>query len=187
MLRILTLAFVLPVLLITSACSKTPNSDGRASQAAYLTATAASNAVSTPTSGAPAVLATLGPLPTTSLTYPGGALQIELAVTEPQRQRGLGFRDTLPADAGMLFDLETAQVAVFWMKGMRFPLDMVWIGDDKKITSVSADVPPQPGVPDAQLLRYSSTVPVRYVLELHAGAAVRLGLAAGTQLGFQLP
>src|SRR6476660_9003938 len=67
------------------------------------------------------------PLPTTALTYPGGSLTVELATTADQRTRGLSGRDSMPRDAGMLFDLGTTQNTSFWMKDMRFPLDMVWV------------------------------------------------------------
>lgn len=120
---------------------------------------------------------------------PQGArdIDVEIAATGAQSERGLGYRDALPADAGMIFDLHTATRPTFWMKGMRFPLDMVWVGDDKRVASITADIPPQPGVPDDQLRRYASDTPVRYVLELNAGATSRLGLAPGSQLSFTLP
>jgi len=114
-------------------------------------------------------------------------IDVEIAATGAQSERGLGYRDALAADAGMIFDLHTATRPTFWMKGMRFPLDMVWIGEDKRVASITADIPPQPGVPDDQLLRYASDTPVRYVLELNAGAARRLGLAPGSQLSFAIP
>ncbi len=114
-------------------------------------------------------------------------IDVEVATTPTQSQRGLGYRDALPADAGMLFDLRTSRLQQFWMKGMRFPLDMVWIGEDKRVVSITADIPPQPGVPDAQLRKYTADAPVRYVLELNAGTAARFGLAPGTQLDFTLP
>ncbi len=109
---------------------------------------------------------------------PQGArdLDVEIASTAEQSARGLGYRDALPADAGMIFDLHEARIPTFWMKGMRFPLDMVWIGDDKRVAGVTVGVQPQPGASDAQLRRYSFDAPVRYVLEVNAGAASRLGL-----------
>jgi len=115
------------------------------------------------------------------------SIDVEVATTAAQSERGLGYRDSLGTDAGMIFDLHTTTRPTFWMKGMRIPLDMVWIGEDKRVAGVAANVAPQPGVADDQLRRYSSDTPVRYVLELNAGAAARLGLAPGTQLAFALP
>jgi uncharacterized membrane protein (UPF0127 family) len=112
---------------------------------------------------------------------------VEVATTPAQTERGLGYRDALAPDAGMIFDLHTTRSIGFWMKGMRFALDMVWIGEDKRVVAITAGIQPQPGVPDGQLLRHSPNTPVRYVLELNAGAAERLGILTGTQLSFDLP
>ncbi len=111
-------------------------------------------------------------------------LRIEVATTPTQSERGLGYRDTLAPDAGMLFDLGSTRVPAFWMKGMRFALDFVWITDDKRVAAVTSDVSPQPGASDAQLRLYSSPQPVRYVLEINAGASSALGITPGTQLSF---
>ena len=114
-------------------------------------------------------------------------MRVEVASTPEQSERGLGYRDELPEDAGMLFDLHETRIPQFWMKGMRFPLDMVWIGEDKRVVAVTANVPPQPGAADDELARISPPVAVRYVLEVNAGTAQRQGIAAGTQLTFSLP
>jgi uncharacterized membrane protein (UPF0127 family) len=134
--------------------------------------------------------ATLTPPPgarTIALQYDSGTLHVEVAQTPDERGRGLGFRDALAEDSGMLFDLGRTRVPGFWMKGMRFALDMVWIDESMRIVGVTEDVQPEPGVEDAQLRRYSPDGPVRYVLELNAGAAQRLGLEAGGRVRFELP
>jgi uncharacterized membrane protein (UPF0127 family) len=111
-------------------------------------------------------------------------LRIELATTQQQSERGLGYRDALAPDAGMLFDLGSTRSQAFWMKGMRFALDFVWITEDKRVVAVTPDVQPQPGASDSQLRLYSSPQPVRYVLEINAGASARIGIDAGTRLSF---
>ena len=115
------------------------------------------------------------------------AIDVEVAATPDQRAQGLSGRVSLPADAGMLFDMGQVTTPDFWMKDMRFALDLVWIGADRRVLGVTPGVPPQPGVPDAQLLLYRPPSPVRYVLEVNSGAAARLGLTAGAQLAFNLP
>jgi uncharacterized membrane protein (UPF0127 family) len=138
---------------------------------------AGGSATPTPTSG----------LPVTDVRYDGGTMRVEVANTPDDRAQGLSDRDRLAADAGMLFDLGETRVPGFWMKDMRFPLDMVWIDEHKMIVGVAVDVQPQPGVPDSELRRYSPDVPVRYVLEINSGASLRLGLEAGDRVEFELP
>ena len=155
-------------------------------------ACSSSNSVSTATPVAPAVspISTVT-FDTTTIAWTRdgvtASMRVEVASTADQSQRGLGYRDSLPEDAGMLFDLHETRVPGFWMKGMRFPLDMVWIGEDGRVAAVTENVPPQPGVADEGLGFTSPPVPVRYALELNAGAARRLGIVAGTQLAFDLP
>ena len=124
---------------------------------------------------------------TTTLRYDGGSLMVELADTPETRAEGLADRDSLARDSGMLFDLGSAGTTSFWMKGMRFPLDMVWIDADQRIVGVTANVQPQRGAPDSQLRLYPSPDSTRYVLEVNAGVASERSLAQGMQLAFTLP
>lgn len=126
-------------------------------------------------------------LPTTLLTTADRTIRVEVAADPASRELGLGGRDGLAPDQGMLFDLGRPIVAAFWMKGMRFAIDMAWIGEDSRVVGVTRDVQPQPGAPDSALTLYRSPSPVRYVLELNAGAAERLGVSEGATLGFDLP
>jgi uncharacterized membrane protein (UPF0127 family) len=127
------------------------------------------------------------PLATLEVGYDGGTLIAELARSPEERGVGLAGRDELAAGAGMLFDLGDTRIPAFWMKDTRFPLDLLFIGEDKRIVSITADVQPEPGVADAALRRYSPPSAVRYVLELNGGAAARLELDAGDELSFELP
>lgn len=141
------------------------------------------NSTATP---APIATSSAG-LPITQLSVGGRTIDVEVAATPATLQHGLSDRASLPADAGMLFDLGRVQTAAFWMKDMHFPLDMVWIDENRTVAGVAENVQPQPGAPDSQLTLYHSTSPVRYVLELNAGAAARLGFKTGTQVSFELP
>jgi len=87
----------------------------------------------------------------------------------------------------MLFDLEKAGTTSFWMKGMRFALDMVWIDENRRIVGVTANVPAPRGTPAEQLPLYPSPDTTRYVLEVNAGVASDRSLDEGTELAFTLP
>lgn len=127
-----------------------------------------------------------GGLRTIALRYDGGTLRVEVAETPSQRALGLGGRDGLDDGAGMLFDLGSTRVPTFSMRGMLFALDFIWIDEEQRVTGVTSDVEPQPGVPDSELQTYSPESPVRYVLEVSAGTAERLGIDAGDRLSFDV-
>jgi uncharacterized membrane protein (UPF0127 family) len=117
---------------------------------------------------------------TATITVGTTPLQVELAITLAERERGLGYRAGLEPGTGMLFIDDAAKPQTFWMKGMRFCLDIVWI-DGTQIVGAAQSVCPAPyGTPDNQLPIYASPEPVKYVLEVPAGWLAANGYGAGT-------
>ena len=85
----------------------------------------------------------------------------------------------------MLFIFETGVAPAFWMKEMRFPLDLVWIGNDCTVVDITAKVPiPAPGTPLSMLLNYASRDPAAYTFEINAGEAEQHGITAGARVRF---
>jgi uncharacterized membrane protein (UPF0127 family) len=101
---------------------------------------------------------------------------VEMAVTPEQQAKGLMFRRELPEGQGMLFDFQTEQPASFWMKNTYISLDMIFIRADGRILRVAENT-----VPHSEAL-VSSGGPVRAVLEVIAGTAKKLGIAAGDRV-----
>jgi uncharacterized membrane protein (UPF0127 family) len=101
---------------------------------------------------------------------------VELANTPAERERGLMFRESLPPDAGMLFDFQKPHVVAFWMKNTLIPLDMLFIGGDGRIRRIAERAVP------LSLTPISSGVPVQAVLELNSGTAARLKLKPGDRV-----
>ena len=104
--------------------------------------------------------------------------RIEIAETMADRARGLSGRDGLRDDEGMLFIFPIASKYSFWMKDMKFPIDMVWIRDSR-IVGVTADVQPEPDKSIWQLTSYPPPEPVDMVFEVAAGVAEKTGMKAG--------
>lgn len=98
---------------------------------------------------------------------------VEVARTEAEKVRGLSGRDGLPPGRGMLFVYETPVRPVIWMRGMRFPLDILWIQDGRVMDLVRGAVPPDPGEPPEL---FAPPQKVQYVLEVPAGFADRYGV-----------
>jgi uncharacterized membrane protein (UPF0127 family) len=102
--------------------------------------------------------------------------KVWIADTEPSRERGLMFVRSLPADHGMLFLFERPQFASFWMKNTYLSLDIVFIGQDGVVVNVVHDTEP------LSRSAIESDGPVTGVLELVAGTAAKIGLAAGDRV-----
>jgi len=106
---------------------------------------------------------------------------IEIAADEPARERGLMFRDEMPADHGMLFTFGDLAQRSFWMKNTRIPLDILYFDEKYKLVSLQQRVPPcRSSGNDCPV--YPSTAPAQYVLELNAGTAEKLGVQVGDEL-----
>jgi uncharacterized membrane protein (UPF0127 family) len=101
-----------------------------------------------------------------------------VAASDAARSHGLGGAAPLAVDRGMLFVASPHDVPVFTMRGVTFPIDIVWITAGT-VSEVTPNVRPQPGVPDAQLTRYKPSSPVEHVLEVPAGWAAQHGIKPG--------
>jgi uncharacterized membrane protein (UPF0127 family) len=109
-------------------------------------------------------------------------VNIEVANTTDLRSKGLGGRDSLERDSGMLFVFDSLSQYKFWMKGMRFPLDMIWIKDDT-VSDIIPNVPnAASNTPDSALPVYGPNVPVNRILEVNSGYAQSHGIVVGDKL-----
>ena len=105
-------------------------------------------------------------------------LKLEVVNTPQSTAQGLSGRDELGAD-GMLFVFEQSRTPQFWMKEMKFDLDIIWI-DQQRIIEITQGVPaPALGTPLSELPTYSPKQPVTMVLEVEAGKATEWQLAIG--------
>ena len=110
----------------------------------------------------------------------GKRYAVEIADDEAERERGLMFRDELPAGRGMLFLHDQEEPLAYWMKNTKIPLDILYFDTGRRLVAQQRDVPPC-SLGDA-CPPYPSNAPARYVLELNAGEAERLKLQDGAEL-----
>lgn len=109
--------------------------------------------------------------------FGGVSLRIEYATTPEARERGLGGRNEMPDDYGMLFVFPKDGLHGFWMKDTLVPLDIFWLDAKGHVIYIAAEVATS-SYPD---VLYPAT-PARYVLETVAGFARARGIATGTPL-----
>ena len=108
-------------------------------------------------------------------------IQAEVAENDADRQRGLMFRDSLAENQGMLFVFEKEDRYGFWMKNMRFPLDIIWIDAEKRIVDIKKDVPAC-GEEGCETL--TPAAEAKYVLEVQSGFTDRRGIKIGDRIDF---
>ena len=130
---------------------------------------------------APAILMALAGCAGNSWVELGGQrYSVEVADDDAERARGLMFRDALAEGHGMLFIHEREEPQSYWMKNTRIPLDILYFDDARVLVSQQRDVPPCSA--GNACPSYPSDEPARYVLELNAGVAEKLGLQDGSEL-----
>ena len=104
------------------------------------------------------------------------------------KELGLSMYGSLPDTKAFVMFYDDERPREVWMRGMAFPIDVVFVNADCVIARVLTDLPvPQAGtgaLDDANLLRYRSKHPARYVVELNAGHARDRGIAPGQKVGF---
>ncbi len=115
-----------------------------------------------------------------TITLGEKSINVEVADTESERSLGLGKRESLGENTGMLFVFEDKDVLrTFWMKDMAIPLDIIWINDDK-VVKIDKNVPAPPAnTSDENLTQYKAPSPIDYVLEVNAGFSDKNDTKAG--------
>jgi len=106
-------------------------------------------------------------------------LNAELARTESEREKGLGNRSCVRDDQAMLFVFGHSENYDFWMKNMRFPIDIIWVDSHREVTQVTENVSPK-----TYPKNFTSDQASQYVLEVKAGQAAKLGIISGTKLSW---
>jgi uncharacterized protein len=102
--------------------------------------------------------------------------EVDLAVTDDERAKGLMFRKEVPEGYGMLFDFKREQQVSMWMKNTYVSLDMIFIKNDGRIARIAENTK----VLSEDIIE--SGQPVRAVLEVVAGTAKKFGIAAGDKV-----
>lgn len=110
-------------------------------------------------------------------------VEVEIAETEEQRQRGLMQRASLAADSGMIFLFQTEQPpeGVFWMFNTLIPLSIAFIGADGTIGSIVDMAPCESPFPQ-WCPNYTANVPFMSALEVNQGYFVEKGIEVGDRV-----
>ena len=112
-------------------------------------------------------------------------LQADVALTPEEQAKGLSIKDTLQSNEGMLFPSESPRILSFWMKDMKFPIDILWLNADKKVVHIEESL--QPCSPFLPCPSYTPDIQAQYVLETVAGFSSANRITEGTPVEFTLP
>jgi uncharacterized membrane protein (UPF0127 family) len=126
--------------------------------------------------GAPLVIAGTIATSVNSVEWslPGQTITLLVSSTSADQEQGLGDTPSLSSTTGMFFVFAEPDDYGFWMKDMKFPLDIIWLDQNFKIIHIEHDLSsttyPKVFLPDS---------PAKYVIEVNAGLAQKFSLAIG--------
>ena len=109
-------------------------------------------------------------------------INVEVADSSDSRSRGLGGRASLASDSGMFFVFPKEGKYQFWMKGMKFSLDLIFIRKGRVVDLLRNVLPPTPGQKDSELSIYAPIVPIDMMLEVNSGFIDARGIRIGSQI-----
>lgn len=114
----------------------------------------------------------------------GLMLVADVAWTDEQITRGLSVKERLAENEAMLFVFDSEAKHEFWMKNMKFPIDIIWIDTDKTVVHIEHNL--QPCSSEFLCPTYRPIDDSRYVLETVGGFAERYDIVKETMVEFEL-
>jgi uncharacterized protein len=114
---------------------------------------------------------------TAQLNFNNQAVQLEVARTDIARSHGLTYRESLPNDRGMLYQLSS--LTYFTGRGMKFSTDLIFISAGKVVNIRQVQTCSEQ---ETKCFEYQTHPTDDQVIELKAGIANKLGISVGNVL-----
>ena len=111
------------------------------------------------------------------LKISGQSIPVQIAKSPLEQSLGLGGRSCIGDRQGMLFVFDKPGYYPFWMKSMKFPIDIIWIGVDNNVVDFQQNVQPS-SYPHT----FVNQSPAKKVLEMAADSAQTLNISTGTHI-----
>ena len=105
--------------------------------------------------------------------------KIEIADTDQAREQGLSGREGLAQGEAMLFVFDRPGYYAFWMKDMKFSIDMIWTDENGVVTGLKEDA-----MPDSYPQSFTPARSAKYVLEVQDGLIQKENLKIGDSVKF---
>ena len=109
---------------------------------------------------------------------------VDVAKTDTQKEKGLNIQDSLPLNRGMIFPFQKNGAYSFWMKGMKFSIDIIYIKNDK-ITDIFPNLPfPRTATETPAIVTPHGKI--NYVLEINSGLSQKYNFKVGDKIVLHL-
>ena len=109
--------------------------------------------------------------------------KVTIAASQKEKEIGLSETKSISKDQGMLFIFNQPAYYSFWMKNMKFPIDIIYINNDTIVTIESNAQPPKDGQKNPVI--YTPTKPADKVLEIQAGLSEKYKFKNGDKVKYE--
>lgn len=109
----------------------------------------------------------------------GQKINVEIPKNSSEFEKGLGGRPCILPNQGMFFSFNRPGQYPFWMKDMKFPIDIIWITSAHRVAAIEVNESPRT-YPD----KFVNKTPAQFVLELKANRSKELNVSIGTVVAF---
>jgi uncharacterized membrane protein (UPF0127 family) len=113
------------------------------------------------------------------ITIGGKVLSAAVADSEEKYEAGLSGFDSIPENTGMIFVMADPGIYDFWMKDMKFNIDIFWMDENAVITHIEKNVSPE-----TYPKTFSSPNESLYIVETAGGFADKYQIEIGDQMNF---
>jgi uncharacterized protein len=117
------------------------------------------------------------------VTIGNHSFKVVAVSTQKEQEIGLSKTKSLSPDRGMIFLFKKLDYYLFWMKNMKFPIDIIYINNDKIVTIKNNVQIPKNNTDNLPI--YSSTEPADKVLEIQAGLSQKYNFKNGDKLKYE--
>lgn len=112
----------------------------------------------------------------------GQEFSLEIADEDKERVKGLSERNSLAENKGMLFVFDKKGKYGFWMRNVKFPLDIIYISDDTIVDIIKNAEPKSED--DTNIPVFEPKTEANYVLEINGGLSDKYKIATGDKVTF---
>lgn len=114
-----------------------------------------------------------------TLKIKGVSFYTDIADNDIKRIRGLSHRYSLADNSAMLFVFDEPAIRKFWMKDMFFPIDIIWLNENKEIIHIEKNISPS-----TYPKSFGPDLKSLYVIEVSSGTSEKLSLSIGEKIEF---
>lgn len=121
----------------------------------------------------------------TKASVNNNTFNLTLAKSQKEKEIGLSEKKSLDQNSAMLFVFEKPDFYSFWMRNMKFPIDIIFIRENKIVSIYKNAQPPTGNINSSSLVIYKPEEPADKVLEINAGLSEKNNIKKGDEIKFQ--